>query len=642
MTMTDTATPLSGLDTHHGTHGGQTQTSLPALSLAALGVVYGDIGTSPLYAFREAMHATGASHGSVIREDVLGVLSLVTWALLLIVTVKYVLILLRMDNEGEGGTLSLLALIQRTSKAPSTWVVLLALLGAALFYGDAAITPAVSVLSAVEGLKLVTPALEPWILPIAIGIIFGLFLVQHRGTDAVARYFGPITLVWFIVMAAGGLWRIGEAPEVLVALSPGYAISFMLQNGLLGMVVLGSVFLAVTGAEALYADMGHFGRRPIQLAWCVVALPALLLNYFGQGALVLSNPQAIGNPFFLLFPDWALIPVVFLAAIATVIASQAVISGAFSLTQQAIQLRLLPRMRIRHTSDEHQGQIFMPGVNVALMLGVMLLVVSFGSSSALASAYGISVTGTMVITAKLAILVAYRLWRMPLWLAILMIAPFLVMELAFFAANMAKVLDGGWLTLGIAAAIATLMLSWRRGRQILYEKDREAETPLETLLRQLDSDSIATVAGTAVYLSPNPDLMPGALLHSLKHFRALHEQNVILTITTANVPRIPEDDRVEIEVITPRLRRVTLTYGYAEETDIPRALMQCRRMGWKFDIMSTSFILSRRTVRLSARSQMPQWQARLFILLSRNAAGLSDYFRIPAGRVVELGTQINI
>jgi len=614
-----------------------------SLSLAALGVVYGDIGTSPLYAFREAMAAAGATHGGVAREDVLGLLSLILWTLLLIVTAKYVLILLRADNEGEGGTLSLLALAQRAMGRPNRLILVLGLIGAALFYGDATITPAISVLSAIEGLKLVTPGVDPYIQPMAIAIIIGLFLVQSHGTQAVARWFGPIMLIWFMVMAAAGLnWTIRN-PDVLAALNPIHALNFVLGNGRLGLIVLGAAFLAVTGAEALYADMGHFGRKPIQLAWLFVAFPALALTYFGQGALVLSNPAAMVNPFFHLFPGWALLPVVILATMATIIASQAVITGAYSLTRQAVQLRMLPRMKIRHTSDEHEGQIFVPGVNLWLMIAVLALVMTFGNSSGLASAYGISVTGAMVVTAILAMVVARKHWGLPLWASIGMMLPFLVLDLTFLGANLIKISDGGYVSLGIAATMLILMTSWMRGTAIVLAKDREAELPMASLLEQVNrSGSIATVPGTAVFLTSTPDLAPSALLHSLKHFKSLHEQNVILTITTAEVPRVAQTERVRIEEIDERFRRVELIYGYAEEPDVPRALLQCRRQGWKFDIMATSFILSRKRLRIATRSRMPGWQGRLFITLSRNAAGASDYFRIPAGRVVEIGAQMNI
>ncbi|MDT1064353.1 potassium transporter Kup [Paracoccus sp. CPCC 101403] len=633
---------MTTLDTHIS-DAEPRRAGLLSLSLAAIGVVYGDIGTSPLYAFREAMLAAGASHGGVNREDVLGVLSLIVWALVLVVTVKYVLILMRADNEGEGGTLSLLALAQRAMGRPNMAILILGMIGASLFYGDAAITPAISVLSAIEGLKLVTDGVDPFIEPLAIAIIICLFLVQNRGTDAVARFFGPVTLIWFFVMAAGGCHWLVQDTEVLAALNPVHAVRFVATNGQLGLVVLGAVFLAVTGAEALYADMGHFGRKPIQMAWLFVAFPALLLTYFGQGALLLSNPAAIDNPFFLMFPNWALLPVVLLATLATIIASQAVITGAYSLTQQAVQLRLLPRMKIRHTSDEHQGQIYMPGVNQWLMISVLALVLIFGSSSSLASAYGISVTGTMVITATLAMIVAHKHWKLPLWLSVTIMLPFLLLDLVFLGANLMKIAEGGYVPLGIAGVSLVIMGSWVRGTAAVTAKDREAELPLETLLEQIEkSSSIATVPGTAVFLTSTPDLTPGALLHSLKHFKSVHEQNVILTIATADVPRIQPDQRVRIEELNDRFRRIELRYGYTEDPDVPQALLQCRRQGWKFDIMATSFILSRRRIRISTRSRIPRWQANLFITLSRNAAAASDYFRIPAGRVVEIGSQMNI
>ncbi|MBI1171092.1 potassium transporter Kup [bacterium] len=615
---------------------------LLSLSLAAIGVVYGDIGTSPLYAFREAMRAAGARHGGVQLADVLGVLSLITWSLMVIVTCKYVTLLMRADNQGEGGTLSLLALAERALEGRKRIVLALGLVGAALFFGDAAITPAISVLSAVEGLSLVTNVFDPYILPISICIIIGLFLVQYRGTAAVAVLFGPITLVWFAVMALGGLVHVMDAPQVLAALNPWAAVRFLIQNGTLGLVVLGAVFLAVTGAEALYADMGHFGRRPIQLAWITVALPSLLLNYFGQGALILSNPATLENPFFRLYPDRMLLPVVILATAATIIASQAVISGAFSLTRQAIQLHLLPRMRIRHTSDAQEGQIYMPAVNQALMVAVLVLVLAFGSSSALASACGVAVTGTMVVTATLAMIVAHKNWGLPTVLAVALFAPFLALDLTFLGANLIKLFDGGWLPLGLAMLVVITMTSWIQGSGIVQGKEAQGEMNLDRLIRHLTERPMQKVSGTAVFLTADPDYAPAALLHSLKHFKVLHEQNVILTIRTADIPRVDPSDRVAMLDLAPGFRRVTLTWGYAEEPNVPEGLALCRKLGWKFDIMATSFILSRRTLRLSSRREIPGWMARLFILIARNSAPASDYFRIPAGRVVELGTQVNV
>ena len=611
---------------------------LLALSLGSIGVVYGDIGTSPLYAFREAMLAAGDAS----RENVLGVLSLIVWALMVIVTVKYVLILLRADNQGEGGTLSLLALAQRAMGRRSALVLTMGLIGAALFYGDAAITPAISVLSAVEGLTLVTSHLDAYVLPITIVIIVALFMVQARGTAAVASLFGPVTLIWFAVMAWGGAVHIAADPAILAALNPVHAARFAAHHGHIGLVVLGAVFLAVTGAEALYADLGHFGRRPIQLAWFCVALPSLVVNYLGQGVLVIADPQTLQNPFFLMYPDWALLPVVSLATMATIIASQAVITGAYSLTRQAIQLRLLPRVKIRHTSETQEGQIYLGSVNALLLLAVLALVVGFGSSSNLASAYGISVTGTMVVTAVLALIVVYRHWGWPLWAAAALIVPFLVIDLIFLGANMLKVLDGGYVPLAIAAVVSIVMVTWMRGTAVLVQKEHDAEVPLDTILRQLDRKPVPTVPGTAIYLTSSPETTPVALMHSLKHFKSLHEQNVILTIVTAPVPRIDPDQRVLMEVINPRFRRVTMTFGFMEDPNVPQGLAKCRALGWKFDIMSTSFLLSRRTLKLSSKSRLPGWQRQLYIFMARNAAGASDYFHIPAGRVVEIGTQVNL
>ncbi|MEJ1157260.1 potassium transporter Kup [Prosthecomicrobium sp. N25] len=616
------------------------------LALGSIGVVYGDIGTSPLYAFREAMTVASRSHGGdgavVDRADVLGVVSLILWALVVIVTLKYVVILLRAENQGEGGTLSLLALAQRALGRSVPVILILGAFGGALFYGDAILTPAISVLSAVEGLKLVTPRFDPYVLPITITIIVALFLVQSRGTAAVSAWFGPITLVWFVVMAIGGLIHISDDPGILLAANPLYGVRFCLDNGSVALAALGAVFLAVTGAEALYADLGHFGRRPIQFAWLFVAFPALALNYLGQGALVLHTPATLDNPFFLLYPDWALAPVVVLATMATIIASQAVITGAYSLTRQAIQLRLLPRMRMLHTSAEQEGQIYMPGVNGLLLVGVLVLVVAFGSSSGLAHAYGIAVTGTMVVTALLLTVVVHRVWQWPLPFALALTLPFLGIELVFLGANLMKLLEGGYVPLLVAGAIVSIMLTWVRGTRLLALKDRESEILLSSLLPQLERRPPVTVPGTAIFLTAQPDYAPLALLHSLKHFKSLHESNVILTIATADVPRVADAERIVMEEITPRFRRVIMTFGYMEEPNVPRGLGLCRKLGWKFDIMSTSFLVSRRSFRLAETSSMPVWQTRLFIYLARNSAGATDYYRIPAGRVVEIGAQVNV
>jgi KUP system potassium uptake protein len=613
-------------------------TNLFALSLGSIGVVYGDIGTSPLYALREAMHAAGDTS----RQTVLGVASLIIWALMVIVTVKYVLILTRLDNKGEGGTLSLVALAQRAMGRGTLLVPALGLVGAALFYGDATITPAISVLSAVEGLELVTSGLAAYVVPVTLAIIVALFMVQSRGTAVVARLFGPITLIWFAVMAIGGAVHIADDPTIVAALNPVHAVRFLADHGHIGLVVLGAVFLAVTGAEALYADLGHFGRAPIQLAWIVVALPSLTLNYLGQAALVANQPETLANPFFLMYPDWALLPTVILATLATIIASQAVITGAYSLTRQAIQQRLLPRLKIRHTSETQEGQIYLPSVNTLLLIAVLALVLGFGSSSALAGAYGISVTGTMVVTAVLALVVVKRHWGWPLWAAGALFMPFLLIDLVFLSANLMKVFDGGYVPLALAAAVVVVMITWLRGTAVLLQKEQSAEVSLETILGQLEHRPIPTIPGTAIFLTSSPYTAPVALMHSLKHFKSLHEHNVILTIVTAPIPRVEPEDRVQMELINPRFRRVTMTFGYMEDPNVPRALGICRELGWKFDIMSTSFLLSRRSLKLSSKSRLPGWQSRLFLLMARNAAGASDYFHIPAGRVVEIGTQVNL
>lgn len=613
-----------------------------ALLIGAVGVVYGDIGTSPLYAFREAMLAAGATTAATPRATVLGLLSLILWALTIIVTLKYIVVLLRADNDGEGGTLSLMALAQRAMGRRTNVVFVLGIIGAALFYGDALITPAISVLSAVEGLKLVHPATEHVILPATIAIIVGLFVVQSRGTAAVANWFGPITLVWFIAMAVGGLRHISDDPGVFAAINPFYAVQFMLSHGVIGLVALGAVFLAVTGAEALYADLGHFGKKPIRVAWAIIVFPALALNYLGQGALVLADPSRLESPFFLLFPDWAVLPVVILATMATIIASQAVITGAYSLTRQAIQLRLLPRLEIHHTSAAQEGQIYMPQVNYLLMIGVLFLVVLFGSSSKLATAYGIAVTGTMIVTASLAFIVVWRRWNWPLSAAACLMAPFVAIDLIFFSANALKIFEGGYVPLLVAAGIMLCMWTWVRGSAILTEKISRTDVPLAFLVEKLANKPPQRVPGLAIFLTAEPHTAPRALLHSLKHYKVLHEKNAILTIRSATVPRIPDAERVCIETIDGNFSRVLLRFGYMDEPNVPKALALCRKQGLKFDIMSTSFFLSRRSIKPSAKGGMPFWQDKLFIAMASNASDASAYFHIPTERVVEIGAQISV
>ncbi len=617
------------------------------LALGSIGVVYGDIGTSPLYAFREAIIAasSGGEHAELIRSAVLGVISLILWALFITVTLKYVVILLRADNNGEGGTLTLMALasraVGRTSKAVGV-VALLGIVSAALFYGDAVITPALSVLSAVEGIDVVTPAFHEYVVPLTVVVLLILFGVQSRGTAKVAALFGPIMLIWFVAIALPGLVWIARDPGVLWALNPFYGIDFLLQHGIVGLVTLGMVFLAVTGAEALYADLGHFGRRPIQVAWLFIVLPSLALNYLGQGALVFANPKTVQNPFFLMFPDWALIPVVVLATVATVIASQAVITGAYSLTSQAIQLGLLPRFEVRHTSASQAGQIYMPRVNGLLLIGVLLLVAMFRSSSALASAYGIAVTGTMVVTGMMAFIVIWRMWRWSPLAAAGLMAPFLVIDLTFLSANMLKVVQGGWVPLALGGMVMLVMYTWRRGSRILFAKTRRLETPLDDLVRILEKKPPQRVAGTAVFLTSDPKSAPTALLHSLKHYKVLHEKNVILSVETMHTPRVEIDKRVRIEQVGSTFMRVHLRFGYMEMPNVPKALAIARKLGWQFDIMSTSFFLSRRALRPAPHSGMPRWQDRLFITLARSANDATDYFQIPTDRVVEVGTQVTV
>jgi KUP system potassium uptake protein len=613
-----------------------------ALTLGSIGVVYGDIGTSPLYAFRESVLAAVGPGKPASEAVVLGILSLIIWALLVIVTAKYVVILLRADNNGEGGTLALMALAYRAIGRHGTAIILLGIVSGALFYGDAIITPALSVLSAVEGLKVVTPAFDPYVVPITVVILIVLFSVQSHGTAKVASWFGPIMLFWFIAIAVPGLWHVARNPSVLFAINPYHGVNFLLHHGIIGFFTLGAVFLVVTGAEALYADLGHFGASPIRFAWLVVALPALIVNYLGQGALVLADPKAVENPFFLLYPDWALLPMVLLATAATVIASQAVITGAYSLTRQAIQLGLLPRLEIRHTSESLFGQIYMPRVNTLLLFGVLLLVALFRSSSALASAYGIAVTGTMVVTAMMAFIVIWRVWKWPPAAAAALIVPFLFIDLTFLSANLLKVVEGGWMPLALGALIMSIMYTWRRGSRLLTDKTRRLETPLESLVASLEKKPPARVPGTAVFLTSDPSSAPTALLHSLKHYKVLHEKNVILTIETADTPRVDAAERVRIEPVGKTFSRVVLRFGFMETPNVPKALAIARKLGWHFDIMSTSFFLSRRTLKPAPHSGMPRWQDRLFIALTRVANDATDYFQIPTGRVVEVGTQVTV
>jgi KUP system potassium uptake protein len=622
-------------------HEGSVTTGFWALTLGSIGVVFGDIGTSPLYAFREAVGAA-AQGQPITRAIVLGVLSLILWALFIVVTAKYVLLLLRADNHGEGGTLSLMALGQRAA-GRRTWLLLtLGVIGASMFIGDSMITPAISVLSAVEGLKLATPALEHYVVPLTVFILVVLFSVQSSGTARVASAFGPVMVVWFSCLAVMGLIHISDDPSVLAAINPLYGIEFLLSHGTVGLVTLGAVFLAVTGGEALYADLGHFGRKPIQAGWLYFVLPSLLINYFGQGALVLSHPAAIENSFYRMVPEIMLLPLVVLATAATVIASQAVITGAYSLTRQAVQLGLLPRFEVRYTSETHAGQIYLPRVNRLLLIGVLLLVLLFRTSSGLASAYGIAVSTTMVADGIMGFVVIWKLWNWRAATAAAVIVPFVVVDTTFFSANLLKLFEGAWVPLLFGVAMATTIWTWRRGAAILIAKTRRTEVPLTDLIKSLEKRPPHIVKGTAVFLTSDPNFVPTALLHNLKHNKVLHEHNVILTIETAQTPRVDPSDRVRMETISDKFATVRLRFGFMESPNVPKALVIARKLGWQFDIMATSFFVSRRSLKPSAQSGMPQWQDHLFIALSRSANDATDYFQIPTGRVVEVGTQVTI
>jgi KUP system potassium uptake protein len=608
--MTDMVREVSrpAIPPEAGSHSGG---SIWALTLGSVGVVYGDIGTSPLYAFRVAVLAAAES-GPVTRDTVLGVLSLIVWALVIVVTIKYVLVLLRSDNNGEGGTLSLTALATRALGRRS-YLLLLGVIGASMFLGDSVITPAISVLSAVEGLELAAPGMQHYVLPLTIVILLVLFAVQRRGTARVASFFGPVMLVWFITIAVAGAMHLRDDLAVFAAINPVYAISFVSTHGHIGLIALGAVFLAVTGGEALYADLGHFGRKPIQRAWLGLVLPALLINYFGQGALVLAHPETIENPFYRLVPEPLLLPLVVLATAATVIASQAVITGAYSLVRQAIQLGLLPRLAIVHTSAEYSGQIYLPRVNTALLTGVMLLVGLFHTSNALASAYGIAVATTMVVDGVLGFIVIWKLWRWPAWQAAGLMMPLVFVDATFFSANLLKLLEGAWVPLLFGIFMVMLILTWRRGTRILANKTRKTEVPLEALLHSLEKKPPHIVPGTAVFLT-----------------------------STEDTPRAREEERVTLAPVSQHFMRVALRFGYMETPNVPKALAIARKQGWHFDIMSTSFFLSRRALKPAAHSGMPRWQDRLFIGLAKSASDATDFFQIPTGRVVEIGTQVTV
>ncbi|MDA8093896.1 MAG: potassium transporter Kup [Betaproteobacteria bacterium] len=614
-----------------------------ALTLAALGVVYGDIGTSPLYTMQVIFSAT--YHIALTRADMLGVLSVLFWTLMLVVSFKYVLFIMRADNEGEGGIMALMAIAMRkfSAKGRALWLVMVTgLLGVSLFYGDGVITPAISVLSAVEGLEIAAPELKRFVVPVTLTVLLALFSIQRKGTARVGGLFGPVMVVWFAALAILGLLNILHAPQVLLALNPYYAAQFFARFRAEGFLALGAIILAVTGAEALYADMGHFGRRPIRTAWFWYVMPALVVNYFGQGALLLHDPAALRNPFYLLAPAWALYPMVALATLATVIASQAVISGAFSLTRQAVQLGYAPRLRIVHTSTHEIGQIYMPWVNWTLFLAVAVLVIGFGSSDALANAYGMAVTGTMVVTTLLAVIVVRHLWGWSWLRSGAVIAFFLTIDVAYFSANAVKFFQGGWFPVAIGLGVFILMTTWHRGRELLFERLRADTIPLEAFIASLTEGSVPRVPGTAIFLTTNLQSVPHSLLHNLAHNKILHERVVILTVRTRDVPSVPEADRIEAESLPLNFYRVTLRYGFKDSPNIPQALEACRQCGIDFDLQQTSFFLTRETLVPTVAARMAFWREKLFVMLARNNASATAFFGIPTNRVVELGTQIEL
>lgn len=619
---------------------------MTALTLAALGVVYGDIGTSPLYALRECFNP---EHGiSPTPENVYGVLSLLIWSLILVVSVKYLVFILRADNKGEGGILALLALAfpDRRSAAHSgrraLVMTMLGVFGAALLYGDGMITPPVTVLGAVEGLEVITTKLKPFVVPLALVIIVGLFAVQRAGTGAIGNVFGPVMIVWFVTLGVLGIKGILQHPTVLAAVSPHHAVQFFLANRGAGFVVLGAVFLVATGGEALYADMGHFGAKPIRRAWFSLVLPALLLNYFGQGALLIERPETVANPFYNLAPKWALIPLVGLATAAAVIASQALISGVYSLTMQAIQLGFLPRLAIEHTSERERGQIYIPHINWALMVACLALVLAFRSSSNLTAAYGVGVTLTMIIDSVLFYFAARRLWNWSAATAGGLVLVFLVIEVSFFSANSLKILHGGWFPLVVGAVLFTLMTTWRKGRTLLWERMRLSALPVDQFLTSIGRREIPRVKGTGIYLAGNPDGVPIALLHNLKHNKVLHERILFMTISVEESPRVDDDTRMSVEELGEGFWRVRARYGFMEEPDIPDVLRRCGELGLKCREHETSFFVSRETIIPSKKSGMAIWRERLFALMSRNAHSATAFFRLPPNRVVELGMQVEI
>lgn len=618
--------------------------ALPAITLAALGVVFGDIGTSPLYALRQCFLE---AHIAITETTVLGILSLIFWCLMLTISFKYVTIIMRADNNGEGGIMSLLALNLRSTRiADSKKIFLIAIgfIGASLFFGDGIITPAISVLSAIEGLSIATPMFNKWIMPLAIGILTALFLIQRHGTGTMGKFFGPITLTWFISIGLIGIHSISQTPYVLTMISPHWAINFIFHQPLVAFFTMGAVILTVTGGEALYADMGHFGRLPIRMAWFFIVLPCLVLNYAGQGALLLRNPNAIENPFFLLVPQWALYPVIALATMAAVIASQAVISGVFSMANQAIQLRYLPRLTVHHTSDVEQGQIYIPFINWILYVSILLLILIFQTSANLANAYGVAVTMTMLCDTILITFLAYGFWRWKKWKVALFAIPFLLIDLIFIASTSLKIFSGGWVPMLIGVIVFTVLMTWRTGREIVFNRLEKDALPLELFIKSVSlSDETIFVPGEAIFLTGTPNMVPHAMLHNIKHNKVLHERNILVTVITRDVPFVPDQERVRVEVLDDRFQRIFVYYGFKDQPNIPQALeLAYKQLSQDFDMMQMSFFISRDRLIHTVGDGMSPWREKLFISMQRNTSPVSDFYQIPPNRVVEMGSQIEI
>ena len=618
--------------------------ALPAITLAALGVVFGDIGTSPLYALRECFIS---AHIAINEATVLGILSLIFWCMMLSISFKYITVIMRADNNGEGGIMSLLALNLRSSRIDGNKkMILIAIgfIGASLFFGDGIITPAISVMSAIEGLSIATPIFDKWLMPLAIGILTGLFLLQRHGTGTTGKFFGPITLLWFVAIGVMGIHSILQTPYVLSMLNPYWAMNFVYHQPFVAFIAMGAVVLTMTGGEALYADMGHFGRIPIKLAWFTVVLPSLLLNYAGQGALLLRDAKAIENPFYLLVPEWALFPMIGLATAAAVIASQAVISGVFSMANQAIQLRYLPRLTVQHTSDVEQGQIYLPFINWVLYISILLLILIFQNSANLASAYGVAVTMTMLCDTILVSVLAFGLWRWPAWKVALFAVPFLILDMIFIASTSLKVISGGWVPILIGAIAFTILITWKNGREIVYGRLAKDSLPLDLFIKSVSlSPETIFVPGEAVFLTGNPDIVPHAMLHNIKHNKVLHERNIMVTVITRDVPYVTNQERVRVEVLDERFQRIFIYYGFKDQPNIPIAMaLAYTQLGIEFDMMRISFFISRDRLIHTVGDGMAPWREKLFISMQRNTSPVSDFYQIPTNRVVELGSQIEI